>query len=38
MSVLLAFGITLGTGLALAFLWMGATSIRAAHHASEPRH
>ncbi len=38
MSVLLAFGITLAAGLALAFLWMGATSIRAAHHGSDARH
>jgi len=38
MSVLLAFGITLGSGLALAFLWMGASSIRSAHHASDARH
>jgi hypothetical protein len=28
MSVLVAFGITLGTGLALALLWIFATSLR----------
>ncbi len=29
MTVLVTFGITLGTGLTLALLWIAATSIRA---------
>ena len=36
MSVLVTFGITLGTGLTLALLWIGANSIRTTLQSRRP--